>query len=345
MKESDFTWPRILGTLAQRQDLAPPQLRWAMEEMVQGRADAAEAGAFLLGMRVKGETACELAEAALVLRSHMAAWNPGRDDVLDTCGTGGDQIGAFNVSTTTAFVLAGAGVPVVKHGNRAVSSRCGSADVLAALGLALDESGAQALRSLQQTGLAFCFAPNFHPALRHVAAVRKKLGVPSLFNSIGPLVNPAGAPRQLLGVGSGVLLDLLAETLVRLEKTEHAFVLRGADGLDEVSLSGPTDVREVRGGLVRSFVWMPEDFGLSSISLDQVRVTDAAASADVLLGVLRGRDGPPLRLVLANAAAGLLLAGKAESLRDGVAIARQAIVSGRALGVLEALLSLQKKGE
>lgn len=344
MRDVDFTWPRILASLAERRELTPPQVRWAMEEMVQGRAGEAEAGAFLLGLRVKGETAGELAAAALVLRAFMTGWHPGRDDVLDTCGTGGDQAGTFNISTATAFVLAGAGVPVVKHGNRAVSSRCGSADVLSALGLSLEETGAQALRSLQHAGLAFCFAPNFHPALRHVAAVRKKLGIPSLFNSIGPLVNPAGARRQLVGVGAIQSLDLLAETLVRLD-TEHAFVVHGSDGLDEVTLAGPTHVREVRGGQIRRSTWTPEDFGLSPVSLDHVRVGDPAASAEVLRGVLRGEEGPPLRLVLANAAAGLLLAGRAESLRAGVELARQAVVSGRALGVLEILLSLRKKEE
>jgi anthranilate phosphoribosyltransferase len=336
MSATQPTWPRILHALVERRELLAPEIAWVMEEMMQGRAGDAETAAFLLGLRVRGETPGEVAEAARVLRSHMLRWDPGRDDVLDTCGTGGDQSGAFNISTATAFVLAGAGVPVVKHGNRSVSSQSGSADVLAALGVSLEVGCDDARRQLQQAGLAFCFAPNYHPALRHVAAVRKRLGVPSLFNLLGPLANPAGARRQLLGVGQPALLDLLAEALARLG-TEHALVVHGAEGLDEVSLAGPTDVREVKNGTVRSWTWTSDDFGLEPVPLSQVRVADPQESAAVVLEVLRGTDGPALRLVLANAAAGLLVAGKATTLRDGVTLARVAVVSGNALGVLERL--------
>jgi anthranilate phosphoribosyltransferase len=285
---------------------------------------------------MKGETADELAAAAAVLREHMRPFDPGRAGVLDTCGTGGDGAGTFNISTAAAFVAAGAGVPVVKHGNRAASGLSSSADVLEALGVSVDGATRSARRCLERAGMAFCFAPHFHPAMQRVAAVRRRLGVRTLFNWLGPLVNPARAPYQLLGVGRAELLDPLAGALARLG-TRRAFLVCGRDGLDEVSLAGPTLVREVRGGEVATREWAPDDFGLAACRPEELRVGGVEESAAVVRAVLAGRDGPALRVVLANAAAALLAAERVESLRQGVQQAAAAVSDGRAARVLEAL--------
>ena len=300
-----------------------------------GQCGEAEGAAFLTALRMKGETAGEIAAAAQVLREHMVRWDPGRS-VLDTCGTGGDCAGTFNISTAAAFVVAGAGVPVVKHGNRSVSSKSGSADVLAALGVAIEGNAEQARQALDRAGLAFCFAPNFHPSMKHVAGLRKKLGFPTIFNCLGPLANPAGAEFQLLGVGRPELLDLMAGALAKLG-TKHAFVVHGGDGLDEVSLSSTTFVREVRGGTITRLEWPMEDFGLGLHSMSELAAIDAPASAAMIRDVLSGAGGAARNIVLANAAAGLLVAERAKSIKEGVALAADSIDSGRAARVLELL--------
>ena len=237
------------AALIERRDLSAEQVRVLIGEIVAGRWSEAETAAVLVALRMKGETAVEIAAAAAVLRQHMVRLETGRDDVLDTCGTGGDGAQTFNISTAAALVAAGAGVPVVKHGNRAASSRSGSADVLATLGVTIEADPICARRCLDHAGLAFCFAPLFHPAMRHVAALRRRLGVRTIFNCLGPLVNPAEAPYQLLGVGWPELLDPLAGAVARLG-TRRALLVCGRDGLDEVSLSSTTVVREVRPLLV-----------------------------------------------------------------------------------------------
>jgi anthranilate phosphoribosyltransferase len=337
--EPSITTSEILHGLNARCELAEPQIRWIMAEMMAGRCGDTEAAAFLLALGAKGETAREIGWAAQVLREHMIRWDPGRDDILDTCGTGGDGSGTFNISTATALVVAGAGVPVVKHGNRSVSSRTGSADVLAELGVKIDGDADFARLCLQQANFAFCFAPLFHPALKHVAAIRRTLGVPTIFNCLGPLANPAGAKRQLLGVGRLELLDLMSDALAQLG-TVHAFVLCGLDGLDEVSLSGPTMVREVRGSEVLSHEWTPADFGLEKCALEQLYAPHAAGSAGMIKEILDGGVGAGQRIVLANAAAALLAAEQVRSLREGVERARAAIETGRARRVLETLRRL-----
>jgi anthranilate phosphoribosyltransferase len=329
----------ILSALIARRELTEAQVRAALQEMLLGRHDDVEAAALLIALRMKGETATEIAAAARVLREHMVGWEPGVPGVLDTCGTGGDGLGTFNISTATAIVVAAAGVPVVKHGNRAVSSRSGSADVLAALGVAIEGDAIHAQRCLREAGLAFCFAPHFHPALRHVAALRKRLGVPTIFNCLGPLANPAGAPYQLLGVGRPELLDVIAGALAQLG-TSHALVVSGRDGLDEVSLAAPTCVRQVRGTEIASWEWTADDFGLPPCLLDDLLARDAAESASIIEGVLRGMEGPATSVVLANAAAALMAAGRVAEPRAGVALAREALHAGRALQVLEKLRKL-----
>jgi anthranilate phosphoribosyltransferase len=329
----------ILQTLLSRRDLSDAMMRSAVAQLMSGQCPEAEAAAFLVALRMKGETVREIAVAASVLREHMLGWRPGLPDVLDTCGTGGDRCGTFNISTATALVVAAAGVPVVKHGNRSVSSRSGSADVLAELGVRIDGDSAHAQRCLHSAGFAFCFAPQFHPALRHVAALRRRLGVPTILNWLGPLANPAGAPRQLLGVGRPELLELVAGALAELG-TAHAIIVCSLEGLDEVSLSAPTHVCRVRGREVCREEWSAADFALAPCRLEELSATDAADSARVIRGILAGSDGAAARVVLANAAAGLLAAERVADLRAGVELAREAVVSGRARGVLEMLQSM-----
>lgn len=332
-----------LAALMGRRDLSAMHICQMMHGILDGGCGEVETAALLTALHTKGETADELAAAAAVLREYCLPLAAGREDVLDTCGTGGDGTCTFNISTATALVAAGAGVPVVKHGNRAMSSRSGSADVLAALGVRVELDVQSARRCLDRAGMTFCLAPLFHPRMRHVTEVRRRLGVPTIFNCLGPLANPAGAAYQLLGVGRAEWLDRLAAALARLG-TRRALLVCGRDGLDEVSLSGPTLVREVQGNTVSAAEWMPDDFGLAPCRLEELRVEGPEESAAVIRAVLRGEPGPARRIVLANAAAALLAAEKASSLSEGVAEAAQAIDSGRALGVLNDLVALSQVG-
>ncbi len=330
-----LAWNDVLDHLAARRDLTDEQLTTVLDEMMHGRCDDADAAAFLTALRNKGETAREIATAAMVLRRHMLGWDPACD-VLDTCGTGGDGTGTFNISTAAAFVVAGAGVKVVKHGNRSVSSKSGSADVLAALGVNIEGNPQRARAQLARAGLAFCYAPSFHPALKYVASTRRRLGFPTIFNCLGPLANPAGAQRQLLGVGRPEFLERMADALAHLGTT-RALLVNGHDGLDEVSLAAPTRVREVRGHDVRAFEWNADTFGLEQVSLKELAAEDATASALIIERVLDGEDGPHARIVIANVAAALVTADKAATPLEGVAMARTALATGRAKRVLEEL--------
>ncbi len=330
-----------LAALLERRDLSAMHMCQLMHGILDGACGEVETAALLTALHMKGETADELAAAAAVLREYCLPLAAGANDVLDTCGTGGDGSCTFNISTAAALVAAGAGVPVVKHGNRAMSSRSGSADVLAALGVRVELDVSSARRCLERAGMTFCLAPLFHPRMRHVGEVRRRLGVRTMFNCLGPLANPANAAYQLLGVARLDWLDRLAAALARLG-TRRALLVCGRDGLDEVSLSAPTLVRQVQGNAVTSAEWSPGDFGLAPCSLDELRVEGPDESAAIIRRVLQGEDGPARRIVLANAAAALVAAEKAASLPEGVAQAVQAIESGRALKVLNGLVALSQ---
>jgi anthranilate phosphoribosyltransferase len=341
--EPPLAWfHQTLTQLLAHRELSDAQVRQLFQDLMAGRCGEAETAALLIALRMKGESAAEIAAAATVLRQHMVRLETGRGDLLDTCGTGGDEAGTFNISTATALVTAAAGVPVVKHGNRAVSSRSGGFDVLEALGIVVRDDLAWVRRCLDQVGVAFCFAPHFHPALRHVAAVRRRLGVRTLFNCLGPLANPAGATYQLLGVGRLEWLDPMAGALAQLGM-RRAFLVCGQDGLDEVSLSGPTMVREVRGNAVGAQEWTPEDFGLEPVQIEELHVKDAAESAAVIRSILEGREGAATRIVIANTAAALLAAEQVPTLEQGVSRARGVLHSGQAQHMLNKLVACSRE--
>jgi anthranilate phosphoribosyltransferase len=327
----------LYPALLTRRDLDPGRATEAFRDLLAGRVDDALTAAFLTAMRMKGEAADEVAAAAAALREQMVRLVPVSGPVVDTCGTGGDECGTFNISTAAALVVAGAGVPVVKHGNRAVSSRCGSADVLRELGVNIEAGPPWAQKCLDRVGFAFCYAPQFHPGMAHVAKLRRKLGVRTIFNLLGPLANPASADFQLLGVGDPDLLDPLAGAAARLG-VRRAVLVCGFDGLDEVSLAAPTMVRVVEGDEFRVEEWRPSDFGLEPVALAEIQADGPATSAKVVRSVLANRDGPAKRIVLANAAAALWVTGAAETLRAGVELADESIRTGKSRQVLELLI-------
>jgi anthranilate phosphoribosyltransferase len=320
--------------------LSREQAARAVDAMLEGTASETQMAALLVALRMKGETPDEIAGAALALRSraervHVA--DPTRERLIDTCGTGGDGAHTFNISTTAAFVAAAGGAAVAKHGNRAVSSQCGSADVLAALGVALELTCAQVATCIEECGIGFLFAPRHHAAMRHVAPVRKALGLRTLFNLLGPLVNPAGARRQVMGVYASHLVPVVARTLAELG-CDRAFVVHGEGGLDEITTAGVTRVCEVRGGAVREFSITPEELGLDRAPLESLRGGDAMTNAALLRAVLQSEPGPRRTAVLLNAGAALAASGVCDDLRDGVELAARALDSGAALDRLERLI-------
>jgi anthranilate phosphoribosyltransferase len=325
-----------LGRIIDGEELPAERGREVFDRLFDGELPETEAATLLVALRMKGESAAELAAAARSLRERMVAFPTDGEDVLDTCGTGGDGAGTFNISTAVAFVAAAAGVRVVKHGNRAVSGRSGSADVLRELGLPVEAGPDWSARCLRETGLAFCFAPHFHPALTRLADLRRRLGVRTILNCLGPLANPAGAAYQLLGVGRPELLDPLAGALADLG-TRHAILVCGADGFDEVSLGGPTLVRDVRPGSVAVVEWTPARFGLEPCRPDELRAGTATESAALVRDVLDDRHGPARRIVIANAAAALLAADRVPTLPDGVTLADATIRTGAARRVYDRL--------
>jgi anthranilate phosphoribosyltransferase len=327
----------ILAKLVEKKDIAQDEAAAAMNTIMDGNATPAQTGAFLAALRMKGETAEEIAALARVMRGRAVAVKPVTEHLLvDTCGTGGDGAQTFNISTTSAFVAAGAGVPVVKHGNRAMSSRCGSADVLAALGLRLVTDPAAQARIVEQVGISFFFAPNYHPAMKHVAAARQETGFRTVFNILGPLANPAGAQAQLLGVYSPGLTGTVAEVL-RLLDLPRAMVVHGA-GLDEITTTGETLVAELDAGTIRAYTMTCDTFGIEPASPDDLAGGDAAENARILRSVLDGEQGAARDIVLLNAAAAIYVGGRARDLHEGVRLAERSIDSGNARARLDALI-------
>ena len=318
-------------------DLSMDEVIETFDEIVCGRCGEDDIARWLLALNRKGPSVSEVAGAAMALRRKMTPIHSSRSELLDTCGTGGDRLHTFNISTAAALVTAAAGVPVAKHGNRAASSRSGSADVLAVLGVNVEADVACVERCLDELGICFCFAPLLHNAMKHVGPVRKKLGVPTIFNIVGPLINPAGASRQLLGVGRADLRPLLAEALILLG-TRRSAVVHGSDGLDEVTLTGSTAVTEAAGH-VRHFQWSPTDFGMEVIELTSIQVAGPEESAMTIRGVLAGQRGSARDIVVANAAAALWTAGAAASPAAGAVLAAEAIDSTAASELLGRLVA------
>jgi anthranilate phosphoribosyltransferase len=328
-----------IAKLVDRESLSVTEMRSAIEAIMQGDCTDAEIAAFLTALRMKGETVEEVVGAATVMRQHVTRITTNRDDVLDTCGTGGDALSTFNISTATALVAAGCGVPVAKHGNRGFTSVCGSAEALQELGVNIEVGVAVVERCIGEVGVGFCYAPLLHTSMRHAVPVRKQLRFRTIFNILGPLTNPAQAQHQLLGVSRRELVERLADALNRLG-TRHAFVVSGHDGLDEVTLTGPTFVAEVHDGTVRAHQWHPADFGLPACRLEDLQVRSATESAARIRGILVGEPGPCRDIVLANAAAALLVAERVADLPAGVLRAAHAVDTGRAQRVLQALIEL-----
>ncbi|HXC47793.1 MAG TPA: anthranilate phosphoribosyltransferase [Candidatus Sulfotelmatobacter sp.] len=317
-----------------------------MEELLSGRIATPEIVRMLLALNRRAVSVDELTGFACVMRKHAAPVfapnEPPPTGLVDTCGTGGDETGTFNISTASAIVAAAAGARVAKHGNRSVSSRSGSADVLEALGARIDLPMLAAGRSVREIGLGFLFAPAAHAAARHAAPARQQIGKRTIFNLLGPLTNPAGAEAQVLGVFSADVTDTVAATLAKLG-TQRAFVVHGAGGLDEISLSEETQITEVRNGSVRRFIVAPEDFGVSRAPLEAIRGGTPQENAKLIHSMLAGEPGPRLDIVIANAAAALVVTGIAEDFRSAAELARQAVASGKAQTKLQQLRDFSQK--
>ena len=310
-------------------DLSAGEAHAAMTEIMSGTASTAQIAAFLIAIRMKGETVEEVTEFARVMREHVVAVTPSRRPLVDTCGTGGDAVKTFNVSTTAAFVAAGAGVAVAKHGNRSVTSKCGSSDVLEALGVRVEQSPQEVARCVDEIGIGFMFAPAFHPAMKHAGPVRRELALRTVFNALGPLTNPAGAEAQVIGVYAPELTELHAGALRNLG-CRRAYVVHGREGMDEFSTLGPTRVTEVKDGWQRTYDLTPEEVGLPRACYEDIAGGGPAENAALLLAVLEGRQGPARDIVVLNAAAAIAAGGRAEDLREGLTLARQSIDSGQA---------------
>jgi len=329
--DPDF-WPRVLSRLAAREALTVDEAAEAMRRVMSGEATPGQIGALLMALRTKGETVDEIEGLA---RTMLAFANPVDPPapVIDTCGTGGDRSGTFNISTIAAIVVAAAGQPVAKHGNRAASSRCGSADLLEALGITIELGPRGVERCLAEAGIAFMFAPAFHPAMGHAGPVRRELRVPTVFNFLGPLTNPARPFAQVVGVSDARMLPLMAEVLAR--RGVRAKLFRGHDGLDELTTTGPSVVLDVRDGEVRPTTLEPGELGLATAAPDDLRGGDAPTAAAIARSVLEGERGPRRDVVLLNAGAALEIAGRAASLAEGIELAASALDSGAAAALLE----------
>jgi anthranilate phosphoribosyltransferase len=334
----------LIEKLQRRQDLTVDEASAAMDEIMEGRAVPAQIAGLLVGLSMKGERPAEIVGLARTMRRRATKLTRDHGPLFDTCGTGGDRAHTFNVSTVAALVLAGCGVRVAKHGNRSVSSRCGSADVFEALGVNVSAQPAVVERCLDEAGIAFFFAPTFHPSMRHAGPTRRDLGVRTAFNLLGPLTNPGGAARQLVGVPRPELTELVARSLALLG-SERAWVVHGADGLDEISTTGYTKVSECRDGAVNTFYVHPADVNLPKAGAADLRGGDAGDNARTARAVLDGTAGAARDIVLFNTAASLLIAGRASSIAEGLVMAADAIDTGRASEALAKLVAVSNAAE
>lgn len=336
--------PQAINQVLSRKDLSTDEMTSVMRTIMTGGATQAQIGGFLIGLRMKGETIPEIAAAASVMRELATRVEVGGDHLVDTCGTGGDASGTFNISTASAFVTAAAGGRVAKHGNRSVSSKSGSADVLEAAGVRLDLNPQQVAQCIEEVGVGFMFAPAHHGAMKHAIGPRKEMGARTIFNVLGPLTNPAGAPNQILGVFSDELLDPLANVLQKLG-SNHVMVVHARDGLDEISIGNKTEVAELKDGRVRRYSIQPEDFGLSRTPISNIRAADAQESLEIIRALLENKPGPARDIVQLNAGAAIYTAGLADTLADGIEKAGEVIASGEARSRLDKLVILSQSFE
>ena len=342
MADENLVYSELLSATIAGGDMSREQAYRAFTQIMDGQWTGAQIAAILTALAAKGETVEEITAAAQAMRDHAVKIDTGGCDVIDTCGTGGTGLKTFNISTAAALVLAGAGVKVAKHGNRTNTRSSGSADVLESLGVNLDASQAAVTESLKQAGVCFCYARLCHPAMKHAGPVRKELGVRTIFNVLGPLTNPAGARRQLMGVCSDALTEPVARVLANLG-AERVMVVHAADGLDEISTTSQTRISQFDGGQVATKTIRPEDFGIARAAMDDLLVDSPEASADVIRSVLSGQSGPARDIVLLNATAGLLVAGQAGDMQSGLEAAAESIDSGAAAEALDKLIACSSK--
>lgn len=333
-----MTIQEAIAQIADRRDLSRAEAEEIMGSLMRGEGTPAQIGALLIALRMKGETVDEITAFASVMRQMATRIECSRTPLVDTCGTGGDRSGTFNISTTAAFVVAGSGIAVAKHGNRSATSLCGSADVLEELGVNLDLAPERVGQSIDEIGIGFLYARALHGAMKHVAGPRTELKTRSVFNFLGPLSNPAGATCQVVGIFDENRVEDLANVLTNLG-TERSFVVNGADGLDEISISGPTTVAESRDGEVTTYQLDPGSVGLECAELSTLKGGDAAQNARILVGILEGNEGPPRDIVLFNAAAAILAADVADGWEEALLVARESIDSGQAKAKLDALVA------
>ncbi len=331
----------LLGKLIKGENLSFAEMQGAMGGIMEGQWTPAQIGGFLIALRIKGETATEIAAAVSILRDKATLVPTSAKPLVDTCGTGGDHSGTFNISTAAAIVAAGAGVAVAKHGNRAISSACGSANVLQELGVNLELTPEQVGLCVDKCRVGFLFAAKLHASFKHVGGPRQELGQRTIFNLLGPMLNPARAKRQVIGVYDMNLTRTLAEVLLEL-RAEHVLVVAGTDGLDEISLTAPTKVAELKDGKVSEYILNPQDLGFSLCTLADLKGGDAAKNASILRAVFAGEPGPAQDIVVLNAGAAIYAGGLAADLKDGVAQARRSIAQGNARNTLENWISLSR---
>lgn len=330
---------QAINAVIQKQDLSEAQMQSVMRTIMTGGATDAQIGGFLIGLRMKGETISEITAAASVMRELASSVDVDKQNLVDTCGTGGDASGTFNISTASAFVVAAAGAKVAKHGNRSISSKSGSADVLEAAGVRLDLTPEQVAKCVNDIGVGFMFAPAHHGAMKHAIGPRKEMAARTIFNVLGPLTNPASAPNQVLGVFADELLETMANVLQKLG-SRHVLVVHARDGLDEISVGAKTEIAELKDGMIRRYSVQPEDFGLNRTPISELKADNAEHSLEIIRHVLEDEAGPARDIVTLNAGAAIYAAGITDSLKDGVARAKEAIASGEARNKLDQLVIL-----